>query len=165
MSDSEADALGEKRADWVNDHLVSYLASGGTAGHIVDLSEDGGRAFTTHCLIRHRGRTSGKTYVTPLIYGNVGGEIVLVASKGGAEENPQWYNNIRASSAVDVQVGTQAFRASYRELEDEERHQAWLYMTHLYPPYITYQQSTSRRIPLLALAVGRPIDLFTAHTV
>jgi len=36
-------------------------------------------------------------------------------------------------------------------------------MTHLYPPYITYQQSTSRRIPLLALAVGRPIDIFTPH--
>lgn len=164
MSDEEADARREKTRNWVNDHLVSYLASGGTVGHIVDLSEVGGRPFTTHCLIRHRGRISGTTYLTPLIYGNVGGEIVLVASKGGAEENPQWYTNIRTGSTVDVQVGTQAFRASWRELEDEERHLAWTYMTHLYPPYITYQQSTSRRIPLLALAVQRPIEVFTAHT-
>lgn len=164
MADSDAEEIREKRADWVNDHLVSYLASGGTAGHIVDLTEVGGRAFTTHCLIRYRGRTSGRTYVKPLIYGNFGGELILVASKGGADVHPEWYNNIRASSTVDVQVGTQAFEASWRELEDEERHDAWTYMTHLYPPYITYQQSTSRRIPLVALAVGRPIEIFTQHS-
>lgn len=158
---SDSDALREARGDWVNDHLVSYLASGGTAGHIVDLTDGGGRAFTTHCLIRVRGRSSGDTHITPLIYGNVAGEIVLVASKGGSDVHPQWYNNIRASATVDVQVGTQAFTARWRELEDEERHEAWTYMTHLYPPYITYQQSTSRRIPLISLAVGATIDPFT----
>lgn len=164
MSDSEVETLREKRGDWVNDHLVSYLASGGTAGHIVDLTEVGGRAFTTHCLLRVPGRNSGKTYVKPLIYGNFGGELVVVASKGGADVHPEWYNNIRAATSVDVQVGTQAFQASWRELEDEERHGAWTYVTHLYPPYITYQQSTSRRIPLIALAVGRPIEVFTQHS-
>jgi len=152
-------------SDWADEHLAMYLESGGARGHILDLSEGGGRAFTTTCLIRFRGRTSGRTYVKPLIYGNFGGEIILVASKGGADVHPEWYNNIQASSSVDVQVGTQAFEASWRELEDEERHEVWTYMTHLYPPYITYQQSTSRRIPLLALAVGRPIEGFTQHNV
>ncbi len=150
-------------SDWADEHLAIYLESGGVKGHILDLSEGGGRAFTTTCLIRYRGRTSGTVYVKPLLYGNFGGELVLVASKGGADVHPQWYNNIRASSTVDVQVGTQAFEASWRELENEERHTAWTYMTHLYPPYITYQQSTSRRIPLVALAVGRPIEIFTQH--
>ncbi|MGA9374422.1 MAG: nitroreductase/quinone reductase family protein [Mycobacterium sp.] len=151
-------------SDWADEHLAIYLESGGVKGHILDLSEGGGRAFTTTCLIRYRGRTSGAVYVKPLVYGNFGGELVLVASKGGADVHPQWYNNIRASATVDVQVGTQAFEASWRELENEERHGAWTYMTHLYPPYITYQQSTSRRIPLVALAVGRSIDVFTQHS-
>jgi hypothetical protein len=35
-------------------------------------------------------------------------------------------------------------------------------MAHLYPPYITYQRSTSRQIPLVMLTLGRPIDVFTA---
>ena len=143
-------------------HLASYLESGGVRGHILDLSAVGGRAFTTHCLIRSRGRRSGKAYVTPLIYGNFGGEIVIVASKGGADTHPDWYHNIRASSTVDVQVATEAFEAAWCEPDDEERHDVWAYMTHLYPPYIAYQQSTSRRIPLVMLAIGKPIDVFTA---
>lgn len=162
MGDSAAAAIRAERADWAEEHLATYLASGGARGHILDLAEVGGRAFTTHCLIRFQGRVSGKTYVKPLIYGNFGGELVIVASKGGADSHPEWYNNIRESSTVDVQVATQAFEASWREPADEERHEVWMYMTHLYPPYISYQQSTSRRIPLVMLAVGRPIDVFTS---
>lgn len=161
MADSDAKAIHAMRGDWVTDHLDSYLASGGTSGHILDVTEVGGRSFTTHCLIRYQGRVSGKTYMKPLIYGNFGGELVLVASKGGADSHPEWYRNIRASASIDVQIATQAFEASWREPGDEERHGAWTYMTHLFPPYITYQQSTSRRIPLVMLAIGRPIDVFT----
>jgi hypothetical protein len=36
-------------------------------------------------------------------------------------------------------------------------------MAHLYPPYLTYQQSTSRQIPLVMLTPGRPIDVFPAE--
>ncbi|MCZ0732095.1 nitroreductase/quinone reductase family protein [Mycolicibacterium iranicum] len=156
-----ADAIRTERGDWISRHLEEYLSSGGTRGHIMDLADVGGRAFTTHCLIRFRGRNSGKTYVKPLIYGNFGGELVIVASKGGADNHPEWYLNIQASSSVEVQIATQAFAATWREPSDEERHEVWSYMTHLYPPYITYQQSTSRRIPLVMLALGEPIDVFT----
>ncbi|PRC60631.1 nitroreductase family deazaflavin-dependent oxidoreductase, partial [Mycobacterium sp. ITM-2017-0098] len=74
---------------------------------------------------------------------------------------PEWYHNIRASETIDVQIATQAFEATWREPEDDERHEVWSYMTHLYPPYIAYQQSTSRRIPLVMLAPGRSLDVFT----
>lgn len=161
MADADAETTAE-RGDWISEHLAAYLDSGGTEGHILDLSDVGGRAFTTHCLIRYRGRKSGSVYVTPLIYGNFGGEIVVVASKGGADSHPGWYLNIRESPTVDVQVATQAFEAGWREPEDDERHELWAYMTHLYPPYITYQQSTHRRIPLLMLSPGRSIEVFTA---
>lgn len=46
--------------------------------------------LTTHCLIECVGRKSAKVHVRPLIYGNVGGEIVIVASKGGADTHPGW---------------------------------------------------------------------------
>ncbi|MBB2990927.1 deazaflavin-dependent oxidoreductase (nitroreductase family) [Mycolicibacterium iranicum] len=161
MSDADATAIRDDRGDWAADHLAGYLESGGARGHILDLTDVGGRNFTTHCLIRCQGRKSGRTSVKPLIYGNFGGELVIVASKGGADTHPAWYLNIRASETVDVQIATQAFEATWREPDDEERHEVWAYMTHLYPPYITYQQSTSRRIPLVMLALGRPIDVFT----
>ena len=162
MSDADAAAIRAARGDWVSEHLEIYLTSGGTRGHILDLSAVGGRALTTHCLIKCVGRKSARDYVRPLIYGNVGGEIVVVASKGGADTHPGWYWNVLASNTIGVQIATQAFEATWRKPEGEERHQVWAYMAHLYPPYLTYQQSTSRQIPLVMLTPGRPIDVFSA---
>jgi deazaflavin-dependent oxidoreductase (nitroreductase family) len=161
MSDADAEALHAKRADWTSEHLATYLQSGGTRGHILDLTSVGGRAFSTHCLIRYRGRQSGKTYVKPLIYGNFAGELVIVASKGGADSHPEWYRNILASETIELQVATEAFEATWREPKGEERHAVWTYMTHLYPPYVAYQQSTERQIPLVMLTPRKAIDVFT----
>ncbi len=87
--------------------LRRYLESGGAQGHVLDLSGVGGRSFTTHCLIRYTGRKSGQSYIKPLIYGNVGGEIVVVASKGGADNHPEWYLNIESRATLEVQVATE----------------------------------------------------------
>ena len=73
----------------------------------MDLSAVGGRALTTHCLIKCVGRKSAQVHVTPLIYGNVGGEIVIVASKGVADTHPGWYLNVLASNTIGVQIATQ----------------------------------------------------------
>ena len=115
MAESDPQAIRASGADWTAQHLATYLESGGAQGHIVDLSDVGGRAFTTHCLIRYTGRKSGKHFITPLIYGNVGGEVVIVASKGGADSHPQWYLNLLPQETLDVQIATQAFEAAWRE--------------------------------------------------
>jgi deazaflavin-dependent oxidoreductase (nitroreductase family) len=86
---------------------------------------------------------------------------MVVASKGGADTNPEWYLNIAASETIDVQIATQAFEATWREPEYEERHQVWSYMTHLFPPYLGYQTSTTRHIPVVMLRTVRPIEVFT----
>ncbi|HVQ97341.1 MAG TPA: nitroreductase/quinone reductase family protein, partial [Mycobacterium sp.] len=117
MGDADAAAIRAARSDWVSEHLAVYLTSGGTRGHIMDVSAVGGRALTTHCLIKCVGRKSAKSYVRPLIYGNVGGEIVIVASKGGADTHPEWYLNVLASNTIGVQIATQAFEATWREPE------------------------------------------------
>ena len=161
MSDADAAAIEADRGDWADEHLKTYLGSGGARGHILDLSSVGGHALTTHCLLKVNGRNSGKTYVKPLIYGNVFGEIVVVGSKGGADTHPEWYLNILHSETVGVQIATEAFEATWREPEAEERHQVWSYMTHLFPPYLGYQTSTERHIPLVMLKPVRPIDVFT----
>jgi len=161
MADSDAAAIRASRADFAAQHLATYLESGGAQGHILDLGDVGGRGFTTHCLIRYTGRKSGQSYIKPLIYGNFGGEIVIVASKGGADSHPEWYLNIQSSETLDVQVATQAYQAAWREPEGDERHRVWEYMCHLYPPYIAYQQSTSRRIPLVMLNPLTPTEVFT----
>lgn len=160
MSDGNATS-NAVRTGWMDEHLQTYLSSGGTRGHILDLSSFGGHAVTMHCLIKVVGRKSGKAYVRPLIYGNVGGEIVIVGSKGGDDAHPEWYLNITHSETIGVQIATQAFEATWREPEAEERHQVWSYMTHLFPPYLGYQLSTPRHIPVVMLKPTNPIEVFT----
>ena len=161
MSNESAAAIRRERHDWMTSHRDAYLRSGGAQGHIMDISEAGGHAFTTHCLIRVKGRKSGRTQIVPLIYGDIGGEVVIVASKGGADKNPDWYHNLRAGDEVDLQIGTQAFRASWREPEGEERHRIWDFMSRVYPPYLSYQRATTRHIPVIMMTPGEAIDVFT----
>jgi deazaflavin-dependent oxidoreductase (nitroreductase family) len=160
MSNESAAAIRQDRRDWMASHRDTYLRSGGAQGHIMDISEVGGHPFTTHCLIRVKGRKSGKTQIVPLIYGDIAGEVVIVASKGGSDKNPDWYHNLRAGDEVDVQIATQAFRASWREPEGEERHRIWDFMSRVYPPYLNYQRATTRHIPVVMLKPVAAIDVF-----
>jgi deazaflavin-dependent oxidoreductase (nitroreductase family) len=150
------------RRDWMSEHLRSYLESGGAKGHIVDLRPIGGLAFTTHLLLKTVGRKSGETRITPLIYGDIGGEVVIVASKGGADVHPAWYLNIKSAREVDYQIGGQAFRSTWREPEGKEREAIWAFMAKGYPPYNQYQTQTKRTIPLVMFAPGASIEIFRA---
>ncbi|GAC1414261.1 MAG: nitroreductase family deazaflavin-dependent oxidoreductase [Novosphingobium sp.] len=160
MTDESSAAIAVTRRDWKTDHLGMYLDSGGAEGHIVDVRDIGGHGFTTTLLLRYQGRKSGRTMITPLIYGDIGGAVVIVASKGGADHHPAWYINIRDVPEVDIQIATQAFRARKREPEGEERARVWAFMEGVFPPYITYQASTERQIPLVMFEVIEPIARF-----
>jgi deazaflavin-dependent oxidoreductase (nitroreductase family) len=145
---------------WVADHRAIYLASGGAEGHIMDLRGVGGHAFGTHCLIRYRGRRSGKTFINALTYGAIGGEVVICASKGGADEPPQWYHNVLSSETIDYQIATQAYRAAWREPEGAERDKIWAFMVDCYPFYGVYQTRTARQLQLVMMKGFEPISVF-----
>lgn len=155
-----ADELPSKMLDVISQHRSLYLSSGGASGHIMDVTMMGGRSFTTHCLIRYTGRKSGRTIVTPLIYGDLGGEVVIVASKGGAAEHPAWYLNLRESAEVEFQIATQAFRGTWREPAGAERDTVWAFVVNNFPPYAEYQKRTDRRIPLVMMKAVEPIEVF-----
>lgn len=160
MSDETSAEIRASRRDWIIEHRDMYLRSGGTEGHIMDVTPVGGHAFTPHCLIKYKGRKSGKTFITPLIYGAIGGEVVIVASKGGADHHPAWYLNILASKEVEFQIATQAYRALWREPQGAEREKVWNFMVDVFPAYAKYQASTQRQIPLVMMKAIEPIPVF-----
>jgi len=160
MSDATMAEIAKARRNWKEDHLGVYLRSGGAEGHIVDVSDIGGHKFTTTLLLRVAGRKSGKTRTNPLIYGDMGGEVVIVASKGGADHHPAWYLNIKDSKELCFQIATQAFRGTWREPQGAERAEVWDFMVGIFPPYKQYQASTRREIPLVMLGAVEPIDRF-----
>ncbi|MBF7012221.1 nitroreductase/quinone reductase family protein [Novosphingobium resinovorum] len=163
MSDDTSAAIRDTRKDWVVEHRDMYLSSGGAQGHIMDITPVGGRSFATHCLVKYVGRKSGKVFITPLCYADIGGEVVICASKGGADHHPAWYLNIREAETVDFQIATQAFRATWREPEGAERDKVWAFVTDCHPFYATYQQSTDRVIPLVMLKAIEPVPVFKAE--
>jgi deazaflavin-dependent oxidoreductase (nitroreductase family) len=160
MSDESSAAISAVRRDWVTEHREMYLQSGGAQGHIMDITPVGGRSFATHCMIRYVGRKSGKVFITPLCYGDIGGEVAIVGSKGGADNHPEWYLNIKAAETIDFQVATQAFRATWREPEGDEYQKVWNFMIDGFPFYASYQESTSRKIPLILMKAVEPIAVF-----
>jgi deazaflavin-dependent oxidoreductase (nitroreductase family) len=162
--DAMSDEIGAKilrdGRDFIEDHLQRYLRSGGTEGHIVDVSHVVGYPFSTHCLIRYRGRKSGRTYITPLLYGDVRDEVVICASNGGMDRHPQWYLNVRETPDIQFQVATQAFEARWREPKGDERNAMWRSMVDMFPLYSRYQRSTARMIPLVMMTATASIPVF-----
>jgi deazaflavin-dependent oxidoreductase (nitroreductase family) len=78
------------------------------------------------------------------------GEYALVASKGGAPENPGWYRNLKANpDEVLIQDGAEKLAYTVRELEGDERQEWWDRSAAVYPDYLEYQENTDRLIPVL----------------
>ena len=160
MSDESAAAISATRKDWVGEHREKYLASGGVEGHIEDLTVVGGHAIGTNLLLKYVGRKSGKTFISPLCYSVFGPEVMIIGSKGGADQHPDWYLNVKAMDEVAIQIGTQAFRATWREAEGAERQAAWDVMVRNFPFYAKYQASTERVIPVLLLKPVEAVPVF-----
>jgi len=136
---------------WITDHLNDYQQSNGEQGHFWDATEVGGTNEQPCLVLTTVGRRSGKIYDHPLLYGVDGDNYLIVGSKGGADTDPGWYFNLLASPAVELQVGKEKFVATARLAEGAEHERLWSIMTKVFPPYITYQNKTSRRIPIFVL--------------
>ena len=103
-------------------------------------------------LLTHTGRKTGKTRTTPLLYFTEGGNVVLIASKGGAPTHPDWYHNVKANP--DVRATTHGSPVAYvaREAEGGERERLWSKANQLYAGYALYQdKAESRQIPVVVL--------------
>ena len=104
-------------------------------------------------LLTTKGRKSGEKRTMALIFREVDGAYVIVASKGGAPEHPAWYLNMRdAPDAIEIQVKADRFPVSYRVAEGEERERLWDLMNEVWPDYAEYQTKTDREIPVLVLS-------------
>ena len=126
---------------WVNQHIHAYAGSDGQEGFYW-------RGYPT-LLLTTRGRKSGKLRRTALIFGQDGGNYLLVASKGGAPRHPQWYLNLSANPRVTLQVRAQKIAGRARTASADERPRLWKLMAQIYPPYDEYQARAGREIPVV----------------
>jgi F420H(2)-dependent quinone reductase len=136
--------------EWVRDQVAQYEASGGTRANTL---RDTGLPVV---IVTTVGKKSGKLRKFPVMRVEHDGRYAIVASKGGAPTNPEWYANLAASpDLVVVQDGPEPVDCSVRELDGDERATWWERAVAAYPPYAEYQERTERRIPVL---LATPLD-------
>ena len=129
--------------DWVREQVEVYEGSGGTDG--LTLRDTGLPVM----IVTHIGRKTGAIRKTPLMTVKDGDAYILVASMGGAPENPVWVYNLRANPDVEIRDRTEVFKMRAREVTDEaERARLWDLCVAAFPPYAEYQAKTERKIPL-----------------
>ncbi|GAA4553586.1 nitroreductase family deazaflavin-dependent oxidoreductase [Amycolatopsis samaneae] len=127
-----------------DEHVRRYEETNGEVGHDW---EKGAPIL----VLTTKGRKSGEDRKFALIYQEVDGDHVIVASKGGAPNHPGWYLNLVANPEVKVQVKADRFTARARTAEGEERAKLWERLAAVWPDYDEYRKKTDREIPVVVL--------------
>ena len=102
-------------------------------------------------LVNHQGARSGKEYTAPLVYTRDGDNYIVIASKGGAPDDPQWFRNLVANPDVTVEVGTETIPVRARVAEGDERARLFRAQADAMPNFDEYAKATSREIPVVVL--------------
>jgi deazaflavin-dependent oxidoreductase (nitroreductase family) len=129
-------------SQWVADQVAEYEASGGERAST--LRETGIPVI----IVTMRGSSSGKVRKIALMRVEHDGDYALVASMGGAPDNPAWYHNLVADSHVMIQDGAEPHDYDVRIVEGDERATWWDRAVEVFPTYADYKTKTDRKIPV-----------------
>lgn len=135
-------------SDWVREQVDTYEASNGTEANT--LRETG----IPIIVITSRGASTGKLRKFALMRVEHEGEYALVASMGGAPQNPGWFHNLVAEPLVEIQDGPEPHDFMTEIVTGDERQEWWDRAVEVFPTYADYEEKTDRVIPVF---VARPI--------
>ena len=107
-------------------------------------------------LLHTVGAKSGQPRINPVACTKDGDRLVIIASKGGAPTNPDWYYNIRANPLVSVETGTEQFQVRATIAVEPERTRLYNKMVEMMPGFAEYQRKTTRVIPVIILTPANP---------
>jgi deazaflavin-dependent oxidoreductase (nitroreductase family) len=129
--------------EWNKKIIAEFRANGGKVG--------GNFAGRTLLLLHTKGAKSGQERINPVAYTKDGDRLVIIASKGGAPENPDWYYNIVANPRITVEVGTEQFEVEASVAVEPERTRLYDQMVAVMPGFGEYRLKTTRQIPVIVL--------------
>ncbi len=132
----------KKQMDELNTHIIEEFRS---SGGKVQFS--GANILLLHTL----GAKSHQPRVNPVGYMRDGDAFIIIASKGGALTNPDWYYNILAHPDVWLEVGTERFQAHATIPEREERDRLFANFEKEQPGIAERIKNTPRILPVIVL--------------
>ena len=136
-------------SDWVAEQVETYERTNGQEANT--LRESGIPVIIVTC----RGASSGYIRKFALMRVEHEGEYALIASKGGAPDNPDWYHNLVAEPVVEIQDGPEPHDFATEIVTGDERETWWKRAVEVFPTYADYKKKTDRVIPVF---VARPLD-------
>ena len=128
-----------------------------TRNLIADMRAHGGRpssgpmAGKTLMVLTSKGAKTGESRTAVVTYHKDGDRWAIAASKGGADEHPQWYHNVRANPDVTIEVDNQVVEARASEATGAERDRLWDDHVRALPWFGDYPSKTDRRFPMVRL--------------
>lgn len=128
---------------FTNIHISLYRRTKGSIG--------GRLAGRPMLLLLTIGRKSGQERTTAIMYTRDGDDYILIASNGGAPQDPQWLRNLEEHAHARIQVGAQMIEVTARKADAVERNRLWLAVTARYKNFAEYQTRTTREIPVVIL--------------
>ena len=105
----------------------------------------------TLLLLHTKGAKSKQERINPVAYVRDGERYVVIASKGGAPTNPDWYYNLVANPQITIDVGTETFHVHATVAEEPERTRLYNKMVEMMPGFDDYRKKTAREIPVIVL--------------
>lgn len=128
---------------FIRGHVLLYRFSGGRLG----------RTMRGHSVVflTTRGRKTGAKRQVPVMPLTEGDTLYVIASLGGAPHHPAWFHNLRADPNVEVQRGSERWRARAVVLPREERDRMWRRVVDAMPGFAAHQTKTERVIPIVQL--------------
>ena len=108
-------------------------------------------AAATVLLLHTKGAKSGAARTNPLVYLPDGEHWVIIASKGGAPTNPDWYHNILANKDMTIEVGTDTVDVEAKEVTGTERDELYARQVARFASFGDYEKATARKIPVIRL--------------
>jgi deazaflavin-dependent oxidoreductase (nitroreductase family) len=133
------------KQQWVRDQVAEFEASDGARANTL---RDTGDPIV---VITSVGAKSGNLRKNPVMRVERDGTYVAVASKGGSDDNPEWYHNFVAHPEVELQDGAEKHTYAVRLVTGEERVDWWDYAKRTWPTYAEYEKRTEREIPVFVL--------------
>lgn len=124
-------------------------------GHRVILAATGGRwpkklagmqTLELHVIGRKSGLKRSTLLTAPICEDD---RVVLVASKGGHSDDPQWYKNLVVNPDVEITIDGETRAMKARTASSDERDELWSQITNEFKNYAGYQASTDRQIPVV----------------
>jgi deazaflavin-dependent oxidoreductase (nitroreductase family) len=126
------------------EHVRRYQETNGEVGYLWN--------GVPTLLLTTTGRRTGLARTIAIIFGRDGDDYLLVASKGGAPNHPEWYLNLTAKPEAEIQVRGERLSVAARTASEAEKPRLWQIMTELWPNYDVYQTRTERVIPVVVLS-------------